>query len=666
MYLLSELDILPLFALCLLWGVAGWLMTLRWFDLEPHERGFVGFGLGLILANWLGNFLVGFVPITVVFWVSAFLTLGLGALAAWPLPRDLIHLPSKAQWIRWLLFAGAVVLFTLIGRGMGMFDDHHNLPTASLMASGDIPPHLPGAPNVRYGYHYFLILLGVQFMRVASAPPWTALDLARGMTLVLAMILVGLLAWRITRNRMVAWMSAAFYLFATGTRWLLLFAPATLVNRISSSITLIGSARDSAVDFSQALSQPWNAVGSGPIPFPFAFVNSVHDLSAMAHYGYGVSAGLIMLLLLLLAGRQRMWQAGFPLVGLVASLALANEVDFGNLYLGILVAAAVWAITHRTVRPPRSAWFWLVVAILAGLIAIVQGGFLTEFLRSRLLPDASPKESYFTVQLFLIPPAVIAAHLGKLSLLNPYQFLAAAFEVGPLVLALPLVLFWGYKALREERWLHAAFAASTIPSLLSIFIEYSGNADITATTRFFMMLLFMCKILAIPLVWLWLQNKPEWKHTLAHGLIAITMFAGVVLFAIQLVAIPHPVYGDFLTDMDARFYERYWDRLSPPSAWVLDPDPSRSQTILGRQADALLRWGAHTPEYLAMLESPDPYQLNAAGYQYVYGDKEYWKQHDAQLNQACVQILETVDGIRQERAGTVPDFRRLADISECK
>ena len=666
MYLLNELDVLPLLLLLLLCGVGGWLMTLRWFDLEPHERSFVGFGIGLIFANWLANLLVRVVPISIVFWVSAAITLVLGVISAWPFDRTLLRVPSKSQWLGWMLFIGAALLFTLIGRGLGMFDDYHNLPTTSLMATGDIPPHLPGAPDVIYGYHYFLMLLGVQFMRVASASPWTALDVARGLTLALAMVLVGLLAWRLARNRTVAWLAAVFYLFATGTRWLLLFLPAGLVNRISSSITLLGSGRDTAPDLYQALIQPWNAIGSGPIPFPFAFTNGVHDLSIMAHYGYGVSAGLIILLLLLIAGRQRTWQTGIIFIALLASLALANEVDFAFFYLGILVLAIAWVIRNRTVLPPPSARFWIVVATLAGILATVQGGFLTEFVRSRLFTDGAASDTYFTISISLIPPAVIAAHLGKLSLFNPYQLLAAIFEVGPLVLVLPLVWSWGFRALREESWLHAALAASTIPSLLSIFLEYSGNADITATTRFLSILLFTCKILAIPLLWQWLQNQPEWKHAVAYGLTAVTVFAGIILFAIQWIAIPHPVHADFVTDMDARFYERYWDRLSPPSAWVLDPGYSRSQTIFGRQADTLERWGVQTPEFLALLEDPDPYELNAAGYSYVYADKDYWKQYDAQLNQPCVKILDTVEGVREARGGLVPDFRRLADISGCR
>jgi hypothetical protein len=152
-----------------------------------------------------------------------------------------------------------------------MLDDFQNLPTVSLMATGDIPPHLPGNPGLRYGYHYFLILLGVQFMRVAAAAPWTALDLARGLTLTLSIFLVGLLAWRLTRNRAVAVISALFYALASGARWLLLLLPGALLNRISSAVTLIGSGSDTAPDLVEGLARYWEVAGSGPIPFPFAF-----------------------------------------------------------------------------------------------------------------------------------------------------------------------------------------------------------------------------------------------------------------------------------------------------------------------------------------------------------------------------------------------------------
>lgn len=665
MYLFSELQVIPLLLLFFLWGIGGWLITLRWFELYPHERGLIGFGLGLVIANWLGNFLARVLPMSIAFWAAALLTLVLGLVSAWPLQRDFFRRMQPVRWPHWLVFIFAAFVFTLIGRGLGMLDDFQNLPTISIMATGDIPPHLPGAPDLRYGYHYFLILLGVQFMRVAGAAPWTALDLARGLTLALTLALTGFLAWRLTRNQTVAWLSGIFFALTGGTRWLLLLLPGALLNRVSEALTLIGSGRDTASNLFEGLAQYWEVAGSGPIPFPFAFVNGVNPPAVMAHHGYGVSAALIMLLLLLLAGRQRTWQAGIPLVILLASLALANEVEFVLLYLGMVLVGIFWMVQNRSLRPPVSARFWMVIVVLASFFAVIQGGMPTEVLQGRLFPSSS-EDVYFKVGFSIVPPTVISSHLGKLSLLQPLQLLAALFEVGPLILALPLVLGWGYKVFYEEKWFQAALIASAIPSLLSIFLEYSGNAGVTATTRLLANLFFVCKIFAVPLFWLWLQDQPNWKHNFVYGLGAITMLSGILLFALQLIAIPRPVYTDFITDMDATFYERYWDRLSPDSAWVLDTNSSRAPAIFGRQAHSLINWGVNRPEYLALLENPDPYQLHAAGYSYIYADKEYWKAYAQLLDQPCVKIIDTVEGVKQARGGQAPDFRRLADISQCQ
>src|ERR1041385_8510614 len=112
MYLFREFQILPLFLIVLLWGTGGWLMTIRWFDLEPHERGLIGFGMGMMIANWMGNFLARFLPMPVVFWVAGLLTLAVGLLAAWPLNRALFVAQPKVQWSRWLLFIALAFIFT--------------------------------------------------------------------------------------------------------------------------------------------------------------------------------------------------------------------------------------------------------------------------------------------------------------------------------------------------------------------------------------------------------------------------------------------------------------------------------------------------------------------------------------------------------------------------
>src|SRR5919109_2758875 len=108
MYLFAELQILPLLLLFLLWGVGGWLMTLRWFDVEPHERGFIGFGIGLVVANWLGNFTARILPMSIAFWAAALLTVVLGLVSAWPLHRDLLPRKLEATSSIWLVFITGV------------------------------------------------------------------------------------------------------------------------------------------------------------------------------------------------------------------------------------------------------------------------------------------------------------------------------------------------------------------------------------------------------------------------------------------------------------------------------------------------------------------------------------------------------------------------------
>ena len=98
-------------------------MTLRWFDLEPHERGMVGFGLGLVVANALGTFTARVLPMSIAFWAAALLTLALGLISAWPLHRDQWPQWRNIRWSTWLAFAVTVIIFTLIGRGLGMLDE---------------------------------------------------------------------------------------------------------------------------------------------------------------------------------------------------------------------------------------------------------------------------------------------------------------------------------------------------------------------------------------------------------------------------------------------------------------------------------------------------------------------------------------------------------------
>src|SRR6185369_6008228 len=177
MYLFSELEFIPLFGLLALWTFGGYLITARTFNLPARERGLVSLGIGFVLSTWFANWLARLMPTSLAFWGAAILTIAVGVALAWPLKRELF--PKEAfQPGQWFLFFIFVFVFTLIGRGFGFFDDHQSLPPVSIMATGDIPPHFAYNPTLNFGYHYFLLLVASEFVRLTAAGPWTAMDLA--------------------------------------------------------------------------------------------------------------------------------------------------------------------------------------------------------------------------------------------------------------------------------------------------------------------------------------------------------------------------------------------------------------------------------------------------------------------------------------------------------
>ena len=106
------------------------------------------------------------------------------------------------------------IFFISIGRGLALFDDYQNLPTVSLMATGDIPPHFALDPRFSFNYHYLLLLFAAQFMRLGNMFPWTALDASRGLIIALPLVLAWLWAYRMTCHRVASVLTSMMLMFA--------------------------------------------------------------------------------------------------------------------------------------------------------------------------------------------------------------------------------------------------------------------------------------------------------------------------------------------------------------------------------------------------------------------------------------------------------------------
>ena len=664
MYIFSELNIFPLLLLLALWSVGGWLITARIFDLPARERGLVSLAIGLTVGTWLANWLARFIPTTPAFWCAALLTVAIGVSLAWPLKRDLFPKEAFTPW-NWLIFLVAAFIFALIGRGLGIFDDYQNLPQLSSMALGDIPPHFAFDSRLLWSYHYFLLLIAAQFSRLTGAGPWTALDVARGLTMALTLGLGGMLTYRLTRNRMASTLSMAFLYFAGGARWILFLLPARLLQAASAGVTLIGSGADTGPNLIVALDKYWKIQGVGPLQLPFMYGSGLDASLVMAQAGYGTSMIMLVLLLVLLAGRGRGWASHAVSAVLLAALALSNEVTFTFLYTGMILVVVFWAVKNRSLRLPQTLWAAAPSFIAGGLLALVQGGIFTGLVAGWIGRLGGAKtDALYQVSFALRSPAVLSAHLGSLSLLNPAEWFTILAETGLAILALPWVVRYSLELVRDEKWLEAAWVLSIIPSLWTVFLDYTGNAGPTALSRMTAHFLLVLKIYAVPLLWLWAQGRSDAIKTVLLGWGLAACLSGVALFSLQLAGMPNPVYAEFLGNLDAQIYAKHWGTLQP-TAFVFDTDPLRGTTVLGLHSLSGTNYGPPTdPTFLALAADPDPYRLNAAGYRYVYFDLQDWRKYAANFGQSCVVVL---DQLQEDDANGKPtDLRRLMDVGACR
>ena len=388
------------------WSMGGWLLASYAFHLPRRLVFGVGLAIGAVMQVWIAN-LLGFVlPAPVAFWGGALLTLALGiaftrSFSLEKLRRALV----PASWGQLIALIILTCIFTAIGRGLLLFEDYQNLPTISLMARGDIPPRFALDPNVRFGYHYLMLLFASQIMRLGGVVPWNALDLTRGLFFGLAILLTYLWTERMTRSRLAAYAGAIFAAFAGGTRWLLLLLPSNWVAWLSRDITLLGSAAQSVPDLARGLTLPWAIDGAGPIPFPFAFVNGITPPLILSHGGSGMMVAALSILILLLYRFWRDWRGGVVMTVLLSALANLSEHAYLAAFFGLGLALILHWIRSHSLKIPRDFIPWILLGVVSGVFAAFQGGVLTEIVRGLLgsRAGAASAGSYFTVGFKLNP-----------------------------------------------------------------------------------------------------------------------------------------------------------------------------------------------------------------------------------------------------------------------
>jgi hypothetical protein len=659
------IELAPLSAWAGMWIMGGITIARGAFRLRPNEQVLTGFAIGLIFENWLANLLGQFIPVPLAFWLSAALTLlaGLGFTIkdGW---RSWLKIPfCPWQCISLVLLAYS---FFAISRGLAIFDDYAHIPTTSLIAAGNIPPSFPLNPAVPYSYHYFGLLFSAQLMRVGQVFPWTALDITRGLTFALTLLLAALWVQRITFSKLAGFCGAVFAAFSMGSRWLLLLLPMSLLKTFSQNIPLIGSGQQSAPNLLAALSGPWVIEGGGPFLYPFAFISGIAQPAIMAFGPNGTLGSTILYMLLLTFKSWRSWKGMMITVVLLSSASLVNELDLPLTLASWGVITLMWMVSHHTLRLPHSLRQWWLVLILFILFTLVQGGTWTDLFRGSIqsAAGAAVQASWQTIGFILTwPPTLVSSHLGVLSLTHPVQVAAALTEIGPIFLVLPLLFIWGLKSFRARRWYEAALILSAFLSILLLFVQYTGSAGVRNTSRLYIFLT-IASLWAVPLFWRWARNRSSTIQTFLCVLGSLAVFGGMMLLGIELLAAQKPVLAPFISQLDARFEQKYWNRLEP-NALIFDPTPYRAPTVFARYTDSSETWLIAKPGWEKLLEGPDPYALQEAGFDYMYYDYVYWydvkPRYKLMLqSDPCVKLVEEIKDKRS------PDFRRLINLQDCK
>jgi len=658
----NSLTLLYLIPWAVLWLMGGLWLVRAAFRLQPHEEWLVGFALGWVFQNWLANLLAWFVPTPVEFWVSAVLIFLVGAAAARRGGRNSFKVSFSAWQI--LVLSLLLVVHFSISRGLAIFDDYAHLPTVSIMAAGDIPPHFSFDPEVLYGYHHFLLLFSAQLMRIGGMTPWAAIDAGRTLAFGTTVMLAYLFARRLTLSHLGGLAGGLMMAFGSGTRWLLMLLPPGLVVRLTQTVEMLGSGVGSGPTLQAALSNTWAVEGAGPLGFPFAFANGIYPAGIISSfYANGLLPFANILLLLLTFNRWRGWLGAVLSAVLISVWGLLGEAELVAIIAGWGAVALVYIIQHRSLRLPRGLLTWLGVIAAGSLVGFLEGGAWTDMLGKAFvrLTGGSAAASYQTVGFTLAPPAIVSSHLGVLSMFDPRELLVGLAEMGPVLLVFPLLVIFGLKAYRAGRWYEAATAATALVMILTIFVQFTGSTGVRNTSRLYVFMPLLA-VFAVPLVWMWVRRRAAWLQGAAAGLGVVMMLGGVVMLGAAMTAIQRPVYSYFITQLDVQMTRAYWNKLEP-GALIFDPDPSRGTTVLGRHTNSSYTWYHAKPEWQALRDTPDPSALRAAGFRYLYLDQDYWDEiglgGQQALTSACVTtIAEYADGEGR--------FRRLLDLEGCR
>jgi len=348
---------------------------------------------------------------------------------------------------------------------------------------------------------------------------------------------------------------------------------------------------------------------------------------------------------------------------------------FGGIAAMALIAGAyalfrAARLQSKEVTKSILSWGWCLAPSM--LLAPVMGGNLSAPLQqmiARALGEAS--QGLVTVPGIGLrwPPAVLSAHLGELYLTRPAHLVIALAEIGPMLLLAPIAIWATRGYIRSGKLLLGGLSLMAAISFIApLLIQFVGrDRDVT---RLMGLALWVWLILATPYLWLVLKQNSDRTFTAmakkmaVYAFYSVTVFSGIALFSVQLIAMAQTQPSYFIQDVDAWMSREYWNRLEP-GGWMMDPiHPYRPAAVFGRTAGRAYQ-DFHIPnlDFVALTQNLNAIEIAQAGYSYLYLDRKTWQNLTPEQKQAiqdpCVRMIS-------EKKNEFGDFRRLYDISCCE
>jgi hypothetical protein len=204
-------------------------------------------------------------------------------------------------------------------------------------------------------------------------------------------------------------------------------------------------------------------------------------------------------------------------------------------------------------------------------------------------------------------------------------------------------LIWGNKAMRAGRWMEATLVGMVVVSLGLAFIMMSfKSTSIGSLSRAQNTFLLIFRVFAIPFLFFWFPRRSNAVKIISAFLFSITLLGGIVIFGLEMLSIQKPIISSYLEPLDAKILKEFWNKLDD-KYMVLDPEPIRAAVLFGRPTDAAITWFEFKPEWNSLINNPNPYAMQKAGFGYLYSDLNYIKSlpisASKRLDSECVKVL---------------------------